>query len=180
MDVRLAEDEDLAVCANIPPTVQSTHVWQLRLGFDPTAALPGEELGASLYRTRLPRAVAVRPASAETLEELWQRASDVVLAEDGQGIAGYAVLTVAPAALRVSVARLVVAPTARRRGAGSLLMRAALQWGRAMQLDGLATHCPARNDPAVAFFMRCGLRFAGYSEALYPRGEIALFWHRPL
>lgn len=180
MDVRLAEEEDLAVCAGMSATVQSTHVWQLRLGFDPTAALPGDELGAALCRTRLPRAVAVKPGSAETLQELWSRASDVVLVEDTQGIHGYAVLTVAPAAPRVSLARLVVAPAARRRGVGSLLVRAALQWGRAMQLDGIATHCPARNDPAVAFFMRCGLRFAGYSEAMYPRGEIALFWHRPL
>lgn len=180
MDVRLADDEDLAVCAGIPTTVQSTHVWQLRLGFDPTAALPGDELGATLYRTRLPRAVMVKPASAEPLEELWLRAAGVVLAEDTHGIAGYTVLTVAPSAPRVTLARLVVAPAARRGGVGSLLLRAALQWGRAMQHDGLAAHCPARNDPAVRFFMRCGLRFAGYSEALYPRGEIALFWHRPL
>lgn len=180
MDVRLAETEDLARCASLSPGVQSTHAWQLRLAYDPIAAQPGDELGATLHRTRLPRPITTGPGNAEPLELLWSRAADVLVAEDAQGIGGYLVLTLSHDAPSVTIARLVVAPVARRAGVGGLLLRAAMQWGQAMQLELLVAHCAARNDPAVNFYIRYGMRFSGYSEAFYPRGEIALFWRRAL
>jgi GNAT superfamily N-acetyltransferase len=180
MDIRQALSDDLVECEALPASVQSTHVWQLRLAYDPLSAQSGGELGGSLHRTRLPRPIQVVPATPEPLEMLWQRAADVMIAEDEQGIAGYIVLRVLEAAPTVMIERLVVAPHIRRSGIGGLLIRAAAQWGSAYQLESLVAHCPARNDPAANFYMRWGLRFAGYSEAFYPRAEVALFWQRPL
>lgn len=181
MDVRQAEAADLAACAALVDSVQSTHVWQLRLAHDPLATQPLEELGGTLHRTRLPRPVVVRPASAEPLDALWLRAADVlVLDADDQSLAGYIVLTLEPRAPIVTVERLAVVPQLRQMGLAGRLLRAAAQWGRAQGLEALSTHCAARNDPAVRCFMRWGLRFAGYSEAVYPYGEAALFWQRPV
>lgn len=180
MDVRLADPDDFAVCAKLSPSVQSTHAWQLRLAYDPLAVQPGEELGATLHRTRLPRPIATGPGSIEPLDELWSRAADVLIAEDAQGVGGYLVLTQSASAPTVTIERVVVAPMARRSGVGGKLLHAATQWGQAMRLETLIAHCAARNDPAINFYMRYGMRFAGYSEAFYPRSEIALFWRKPL
>lgn len=178
MDVRQAEAGDLVACAGLSASVQSTHVWQLRLAYDPITGHSAEELGATLHRTRLPRPVMAKPASAETFDQLWTRAADVLVAEDGEQVQGYVVLTVDAAAAAVMIARLVVAPARRSQGVGGLLLRASTQWASAMQLERLAAHCSVRNNPAARFYMRWGMRFAGYSEAFYPHGETALFWQR--
>lgn len=178
MDIRLAEPGDLAACQAITTTIQSTHVWQLRLAFDPSIVQPIEVLGGTLYRTRLPRPVVIGPASVEPLDVLWSHAADAIVAEDQQGIAGYLLLSYADTVPAVSIARLVVNPLARRAGTGGLLLGAAIQWTRGVGLHLLTAHCAARNDPAASFFLRYGFRFAGYSEALYPRGEVALLWQR--
>jgi GNAT superfamily N-acetyltransferase len=180
MDVRQAEAADLAACAALSASVQSTHVWQLRLAHDPIAGHSENELGATLHRTRLPRPIVVQPASDERFDQLWTRAADVLVADDGEQVVGYTVLTIDSAAPAVTIARLAVAPAVRHQGVGGLLLRTSAQWGGAMGLTRLAGHCSARNDPAARFFMRWGMRFAGYSEARYPHGEVALFWQRPL
>ncbi len=180
MDVRQADLVDFEACVALPATIQSTHVWQLRLTYDPLATQLGDDLGVVLSRTRLPRPVTIGPGSMEPLNQLWQRAADVLVAETDEGIVGYLVLTLPPSLPAVRVERLVVAPAARRSGVGRLLLNAAVQWGRAYRYESLVAFCAARNDPAASFYLRWGLRFAGYSEAFFPRGEIALFFHRPL
>jgi ribosomal protein S18 acetylase RimI-like enzyme len=180
MDVRPADLPDFAACAALPATVQSTHVWQLRLTHDPLATQGGFELGGLLSRTRLPRPITIGPGSKESLNQLWQRAADVLIAEDDGVVAGYLVLALPPSLPAVRVERLAVAPAYRRAGVGRLLLAAAVEWGRSYRFESLVAFCAARNDPAVSFYLRRGLRFAGYSEAFFPRNEIALFFQRPL
>lgn len=179
MDVRQADfAADYEACAALSSAVQTTHVWQVRLAYDPIATQVSQELGATLSLTRLPRPVTVRPASAEPLDVLWSRAAEVLLVEDAGGIIGYVALTNIERVPTATLARLVVAPAARRTGVGGLLVQSAAQWARAVGFEALAAHCSARNYPASSFYMRWGLRFAGYSESFYPRSETALFWHR--
>jgi ribosomal protein S18 acetylase RimI-like enzyme len=180
MDVRQADLADFDACATMPATLQSTHVWQLRLAYDPLATQPGDDLGMVLSRTRLPRPVTIGPGSMEPLNQLWQRAADILVVEDDGGIAGYLALTLPPTLPAARIERLVVAPAYRRSGVGRMLLNAAVQWSRAYQCESLVAFCAARNDPAASFYMRWGLRFAGYSEAFFPRAEIALFFQRPL
>jgi GNAT superfamily N-acetyltransferase len=180
MDVRQADSGDLPFCAALSASVQSTHVWQLRLGYDPITPQTIGELGGMLHCTRLPRPIMVQPASAETIEQLWSRAAEILLIEDQSEIIGYIALTITETAASATIARLVVAPHARRRGIGGALLRAATQWSQAVGVELLSGYCSARNHPAASFYMRWGLRFAGYSEAFYPRGEVALFFQRPV
>lgn len=181
MDVRQASSaEDLAQCAALNANVQSTHVWQLRLAYDSVATQPIAEFGGTLHCMRLPRPVILQPASAEPLDRLWERAAEVLVAEDEQGLAGYIVLVINERAAAVTVERLVVAPLLRRAGIGGQLIGAAGEWAGEVGFDSLMAHCAARNHPTVSFYQRYGFRFAGYSEAFYPRGEVALFWSKPL
>lgn len=180
MDIRQASSDDLEFCQALSPRVQSTHVWQLRLAHDPTAPQVPEELGGTLYRSRLPRPIMVGLASSEPLDVLWSRAADVLVAEDEQGVAGYVVLNASEHGPLIQIARLVVAPHARQNRVGRSLLSAAAQWGAGYQFATLVAHCSTRNEAAARFYLRWGFHFAGYSEAYYPRGEIALFFHRPL
>ena len=178
MELRPAEFEDLRNCAAIPTTLSSSHVWQFTLARDPSASLATSEFATTLRCLRLPRPVVVEPPG-EPLEAVWERALAVfVAADEDEAVSGFIVLTAAEERPAASVARLVVTPRLRRRGVGMALLRTAARWTAAEGLTGLIGHCSARNHPAVAFYTRSGFTFAGYSEAYYPRGEVALFWQR--
>ena len=179
MELRLAELEDLRVCANLSSGVSSSYVWQLAMSHDAGAVLADGEFTISLRCLRLPRPVDVKLAG-EPLETLWDRAEAVFVAADEDLIGGFVALTVAEERPAANVARLIVAPEYRRRGIGTSLIDLAGRWAVAEGFSALTAHCSARNHPAVAFYMRRGITFAGYSEGFYPRGEVALFWQRGL
>ncbi len=179
MELRPAELEDLRDCMALPAAVPSNHVWQLTLARDPTASLETSEVSMTLRCLRLPRQIVVEP-SGESLETLWNRAAAVFVATDEEEtLGGFVALTSAEERPAATISRLVVTPALRRRGIGSALIRMAVRWAASEGLDGLTAHCSARNHPAVAFYLRSGFTLAGYSEAYYPRGEVALFWQRP-
>lgn len=179
MELRPAELDDLPGCAAVPTVVHSNYVWQLALNRDPTASLTTAEFGIALRCVRLPRQVAVEPPG-ESLELIWDRASAVFIAGDGETLAGFVALTAAEERPAAHVARIVVIPEARQQGIGTALLRTAAAWAIAEGLSGLTAHCSARNHPAVAFFTHAGFTFAGYSEGYYPRAEVALFWQRSI
>lgn len=177
MELRPAELEDLRACAALPKAVASSYVWQLTFDRDAATSVAAGELGISLRRLRLPRQITVAPPG-EPLEAVWDRAVAVFVAEVEAGLAGFVALTRAEERPAANLARLVVMPEWRRQGVATALVRVAARWSATEGLTGLTAHCSARNDPAVAFYTRTGFTFTGFSEAYYPRGEVALFWQR--
>jgi GNAT superfamily N-acetyltransferase len=163
----------------MPKAVSSGYVWQLTLARDPAAALAASEFNIMLRCLRLPRQVVVEPPG-EPLDVIWHRAMAVFVAEDESVLHGFIALTAADERRAARIARIVVVPGARQRGTGTALLRTAAAWAKAEGLTGLIAHCAARNHPAVAFFTHAGFTFSGYSEAYYPRGEVALFWQHGL
>jgi GNAT superfamily N-acetyltransferase len=177
MELRPAELEDLRVCGSIPMRVASSHAWQLLADPDSPASPAAGELHVTLRRHRLPRPVAVDPPGAP-LEVVWDQAAMVFVAAEEDEILGFVALDTTRERPAARIARVVVAPAVRRQGIGTALVHTATRWATTEGLVALAAHCSARNDPAVAFYLRCGFSFAGYSESYYGRNEVALFWQR--
>ncbi|MBA3944379.1 MAG: GNAT family N-acetyltransferase [Herpetosiphonaceae bacterium] len=177
MNLRRAEPTELAACAALSTQVQSAYVWQVQVERDATQPLVNTEIAVALRCIRLPRPVMLQTVDPH-LEELWRVAELVLVAEEGDAIAGYAVLTQAIEQPAWILARLVVAPALRLRGLGSQLIREAARLAQEQGQQALLAACPVRNHPAVACLIRGGLNFAGYSEATYARGDIALLWQR--
>jgi ribosomal protein S18 acetylase RimI-like enzyme len=179
MELRPAELDDLRVCAAIPQSVRSNYVWQFAVERDPSGAPMTSEWSITLRCQRLPREVVVEPPGAR-LDVVWKRAAAVFVAGEEETLLGFVALARVDERPAAHVARLVVAPAARRRGVGRALVRAAAQWANTEGLTALTAHCSARNHPAVKFYGRAGFSFSGCSVSYYPRGEAALFWERPL
>ncbi len=179
MNLRHAEPTELTACAALSTQVQSAYVWQVQVERDATQPLVNTEIAVALRCIRLPRPVMLQMVGP-SLEELWRVAELVLVAEEGDAIAGYAVLTQAIEQPAWILARLVVAPALRQRGLGSQLLQEAVRSAQEQGQQGLLAACPARNYPAVACLVRGGLTFAGYSEATYGRGDIALLWQRSI
>jgi RimJ/RimL family protein N-acetyltransferase len=97
----------------------------------------------------------------------------VYVAEDGGEIVGR--LSVArdqhPASSHVADVGLMVAASHRRRGIGTALLDAAVQWGREAGVRKLELHVFPWNSAAIALYERYGFVKEGYRRGHYRRGD---------
>src|SRR5690606_8636257 len=64
----------------------------------------------------------------------------------------------------------------RRRGIGTALFEAAVEWGRGEGLQRLIFECPTKNGGAIEFFHARGAEFCGFNDRYYTNHDIALFF----
>jgi RimJ/RimL family protein N-acetyltransferase len=97
----------------------------------------------------------------------------VFVAEDEGEIVGR--LSIArdqhPASRHVADLGLIVAATHRRRGIGTALLNAAVEWARASDVLKLELHVFPWNEGAIILYERFGFEREGYRHAHYRRGE---------
>jgi len=97
----------------------------------------------------------------------------VFVAEDEGDIVGR--LSIArdqhPASAHVADLGLMVAATHRRRGIGTALLDAAVEWGREAGLRKLELHVFPWNKAAIALYEHYGFVKEGYRRAHYRRGD---------
>lgn len=97
----------------------------------------------------------------------------VYVAEDEGDIVGR--LSVArdqhPASSHVADVGLMVAASHRRRGIGTALLDAAVQWGREAGVRKLELHVFPWNSAAIALYERYGFVKEGYRRGHYRRGD---------
>jgi len=97
----------------------------------------------------------------------------VYVAEDEGRIVGR--LSIArdqhPASRHVADLGLMVAESHRRRGVGTQLLRAAVQWGRHAGVRKLELHVFPWNTGAIALYEKFGFVQEGYRKAHYRRGD---------
>jgi GNAT superfamily N-acetyltransferase len=151
------------------------HVWQMEVR---------EEGGvvSSIFReSSLPREVKVDyPRQNASLVAGWQRSDGFMVAEDEQTIRGYVALTAQDETGTAWVGDLVVDRAWRRQGVGTMLLKAAVEWGRTNDLSRLVIQVPTKNYPAIRFCQSRGLAFCGYSDRYWLNRDIALFFGESL
>jgi GNAT superfamily N-acetyltransferase len=100
----------------------------------------------------------------------------MLIADQPNGLAGYAALTKQVPQSTVWVNDLVVARPIRRTGVGSQLLKAIVTWGRDQQLKWLVVEVQTKNFPAINFCQKHGLKFCGYNDRYFANQDIALFF----
>jgi RimJ/RimL family protein N-acetyltransferase len=138
--------------------------------------------------TELGNAVGSEPGGWLVTTNGWREAADerrylrairrypnaaVYVAEDEGEIVGR--LSVArdqhPASSHVADVGLMVAASHRRRGIGTALLDAAVQWGREAGVRKLELHVFPWNSAAIALYERYGFVKEGYRRGHYRRGD---------
>ena len=71
---------------------------------------------------------------------------------------------------------LAIAPGFRRKGIGTQLMRAALEWARQKKLVTALLDTSTKDHPAICFYQKLGFFFCGFNDQLYPNHDIALLY----
>jgi GNAT superfamily N-acetyltransferase len=175
MQLRPAKPRDLKLCAALDHSYTTDRVWQMEVR---------EESGvvASFFReASLPREVKVDyPRQDASLVAGWKRCDAFMVVESEGAIRGYVALTAQDEHGIAWVGDLVVGRAWRRRGLGTMLLQAAMAWGRENDLNRLVIEVPTKNYPAIRFCQSRGLAFCGYSDRYWLNYDIALFFGESL
>lgn len=171
MEVRPARPRDLKACLALDHSYTTDCVWQMETREE------GGVLTVNFRMARLPREIRVDyPRQGESLLAGWRRCDDLLVAADGGRVYGYVALTAQAEHGIVLAGDLVVDRVERRRGVGTALLWAAVQWGREHDLARLVIEVQTKNYPAIRFCQSRGLTFCGYSDHYWPSQDIALFF----
>jgi ribosomal protein S18 acetylase RimI-like enzyme len=150
--------------------------------FDATEKLTVERVEGGF---RLVPAAVDPPVSKSFMIEESDQSWDLgLLAAIGERLVGFAALEYHSWNKRLVVSHFYVDRTFRRRGVGSILMKAVAERGEQMGADHLWIETSNFNVPAIAAYRYWGFELCGLDVSLYAgtsaRGEVAIFLSRAL
>jgi len=170
MEIRLANLADLNACFAIDDSFETEYVWQM----EERNSEGNISIGFRL--TRLPRFMKVSGViSHDDLAYNFQHGGTLFVAEDG-AVRGFIDVTASQWNQVAYINNLAVSPAYRRKGVGTRLMRAALDWGRQQKLRVALLDTSTKDYPAICFYQKQGFTFCGFNDQLYPNRDIALFF----
>ncbi len=170
MEIRLATVADLNACFAIDDSFETEYVWQMEERNTPNG------ITVNFHTARLPRSMRVTGVnSRDDLLNNYQRGGAVYVADDGV-VRGFVDVMASPWNQVALIGNLAVTPFYRRKGLGTRLMRAALDWGRQQQLRTAVMDVSTKDYPAICFCQKQGFSFCGFNDQLYPNRDIALLF----
>mgnify|MGYP001169988293 FL=1 len=174
-EIHPADTNDLPRLMALDHSCLSDYVWQLELRREPN------QITANFREVRLPRSVEVKyPRDPFTLADEWKKRDAVFVAVQANTPVGYICLTEEHTAAIAWVTDIVVAPDARRKGAGSALLMAGQAWALERGVRRLVAEMPSKNQACIRLMQKFGYEFCGYNDQYYPTQDVALFFGRAL
>ncbi|MCL4393572.1 MAG: GNAT family N-acetyltransferase [Chloroflexi bacterium] len=170
MEIRPANLSDLNTCIAVDDSFETDFVWQMEERTGPT------DVNVSFRLARLPRPMKVTGVvSGDDVLFNFQHGGVLFVADEG-GIKGFIDVSATGWNQMAYVNNLAVAPGFRRKGVGTRLMRAALDWARQKKLRAVMLDTSTKDYPAICFYQKHGFAFCGFNDQLYPNRDIALLF----
>jgi ribosomal protein S18 acetylase RimI-like enzyme len=170
MEIRLANLGDLNACLAIDDSFETEYVWQME-----ERNTPGD-IAIGFHLARLPRPMRVSGViSRDDLLYNFQHGGALFVADDG-AVRGFIDVTESTWNQVAYINNLAIAPSYRRKGTGTQLMRAALDWGREKKLRAVMLDTSTKDYPAICFYQKQGFTLCGFNDMLYPNHDIALLF----
>ena len=170
IQIRPANLVDLNRCLKLDDSFDTEYVWQMEQSLD------SKEIAVRFRLARLPRAMKVSDVvSEDDVAFHFMHGGTLLVAEDGT-VRGFIDVTESEWNQALHINNLAVAPAFRRKGIGTQLMQAALDWARQKKLRVALLSTSTKAYPAISFFQKHGFGYCGYNDQLYPNRDIAMLF----
>jgi ribosomal protein S18 acetylase RimI-like enzyme len=175
MRIYRADLHDLAACLALDGSYETDFVWQV------TQQSEYNQVATRFRTIRLPRTMRVPyPSWGEALLAHQERGDLILVAVESAEVCGYIDQESQPDQGVAWLHHLIVSPTHRRHGIGTVLLARAMQHARQLGLSHTMTVVQSKNFPAIKFLERNGFVFCGYNERFYRNLDIGLYFARGL
>jgi len=175
IEIRPAKEEDIPSLTKIDHHYKSDHVWQM----DFQNSCSDGQISIKFRQVRLPRSNIVEyPKPPKSLLDDWADRSGILVATYNKKIVGYIsfILNYVPQTTWIS--DLAVDDFYRRKGIGTALVLAALEWAKQMKTRNLVLEMQLKNYPAIQLAQKLGFDFNGFCNFYYTNHDIGLFFRK--
>ncbi len=170
MQIRLARPDDLAEVLAVDDSFETEYVWQMEEQHRPGL------VNVSFRQSRLPRPMRVTDlCKPDDIVRDLQNGGTLFVAQQN-GIHGFLDIAAIEWNQSAYINNFAIAPAHRRRGVGTALMRAGLDWARSQKLRMAMLDTSTKDYPAICFYQKHGFQLCGYNDQLYPNRDIALYF----
>jgi ribosomal protein S18 acetylase RimI-like enzyme len=176
IEIRPIINSDVSVLMGLDLSYSSTCVWQMDRLSDEGV------IGSNFREVRLPRETKVEyPRSTTQIFADAQNAGQVVLAAVINNLpVGFVRISDQVSPRTGWVKDWGVQDSLRRKGIGSALLLAALEWSVEESFRRTVVEVQSKNYPAIKLVRKLGFEFAGFNDQYYSNQDIALFFARSL
>lgn len=172
MEIRPANLVDLNACLAIDDSFDTDYVYQME-----ERNTPGD-IAVTFHLARLPRPMKVpHIISRDQLALDFQHLipGTILVADDGV-VRGFIDVVESEWNQLAYINNFAIAPAYRRKGTGSQLMRAAIEWARQKKLRAIMVDTSTKDYPAICFYQKFGFVFCGFNDQIYPNRDIAMIY----
>lgn len=176
VEIRPILNNDVSVLMGFDLSYSSSHVWQLDRVSDDGG------IRSNFREVRLPRETKVeypRPPS-QILADLQNSGQVILVAVMDNRPVGFVRISDQVAPRTAWVKDWAVQDSLRRKGIGSALLLAALEWAAEESFRRTVVEVQSKNYPAIKLVRKLGFEFAGFHDQYYSNQDIALFFARSL
>jgi ribosomal protein S18 acetylase RimI-like enzyme len=171
MNLRPAQARDLDACLALDESFETEYVWQME-----TARADGV-IQLAFRTTRLPRPMRVSGnAPRDAIAEHFEQGECFLVAEEYPRIGGFIDATAENVQRITWIHYLVIASDLRRRGLGSQLLNAVVEWAHDRRMRAVIASVSTKNYPGLTFLQKHGFSFCGFNDRYYHNHDIALFF----
>lgn len=171
MEIRPGALTDLKACLALDATFETEYVWQM------DEHVHTGDIRIGFHLTRLPRPMKVNGViSPDDVSRNFLTGGALFVADAGGTVNGFVDVTESAWNQVATINNLAVAPAYRRRGIGTRLLRAAVEWARQKNLRAVLLDTPTKAHPAISLYQKLGFVFCGFNDQWYPNRDIALFF----
>jgi len=171
--IRPAVSPDIEILSKINHCGKTDHVWQISQQID------DENRMVYFTESQLPREMRLTyPYSPDMLAERWKNYSALLVACVNNFPVGYISLISHFIPDLVWIRDLIVDEVYRRKGIGTALLQAGIDWKSERGISRAMLEMSSKNYPAVCFARKMGFEFSGFNDFYFSNRDIALFFSK--
>jgi ribosomal protein S18 acetylase RimI-like enzyme len=176
IEIRPVHETDIPLLSDLEHAYTSDYAWQMDI-----TRSQDETVHITFREIRYPHAVRVDyPYPSHALLKDWETRSGILVATLAEEPIGYVSLALNRAPGTAWITDLVVRRRLHRKGIGSALLLAALEWASNHKCRQVVIELQQKNIPAIRLAQKIGFEFSGFLDHYFPNNDIGLFFTKTL